>query len=125
VVLAGHFSFGRAPTGPAGAIYNRVVTVSGNVVISGMPDDQGKMPTISGGNWPFFIDAFGSHVAIQGLHFVGPRPEQSGVYGVSALTISNCRIEGVEATAEFGAQANVAGLLSGGLACMAIRHRRT
>lgn len=115
VMLVGHFSFDRASTAPAGAIYNRMVTVSTNVAISGMPDDQGEMPTISGGNWPFFIDAFGSHVEIRGLHFVAPKAGAIWVYGVSGVTISNCRIEGVEATSEFGAQANVAGLLSGGI----------
>jgi hypothetical protein len=115
VVLVGDFSFDRAPTAPAGAIYKRMVTVSRNVLISGMPDDLGEIPTISGGNWPFFIDAFGSHVAIQGLHFVGPKAGAIWVYAVSGLTISNCRIESVEPTTEFAMQANVAGTLSGGI----------
>ncbi len=115
VVLMGHFSFDRPPAAPAGAIYNRMVTVSKTIVISGAPDPQGEMPTISGGNWPFFVDAFGSHVAIRGLHFVGPKAGAIWVYGASGLTISGCRIEGVEATAEFATQANVAGLLSGGI----------
>jgi hypothetical protein len=115
VLLAGRFSFDRAPTAPAGAIYNRMVTVSTNVAISGMPDGQGEMPGISGGNWPFFIDAFGSHVEIRGLRFIGPKAGAIWVYGVSGLTISDCRIENVQPTAEFGAQANVAGPLSGGI----------
>jgi hypothetical protein len=115
VVLMGHFSFDRPPTAPAGAIYNRMVTISNSVVISGTPDDEGEMPTIAGGNWPFFIDAFGSHVTIQRLHFIRPKAGAIWVYAVSGLTISNCRIEGVEATAEFGTQANVSGPLSGGI----------
>ena len=115
VLLTGHFSFDRPPTAPAGAIYNRMVTVSKEVVISGTPDGQGEMPTIEGGNWPFFIDARGSHVAIQGLHFVRPKAGAIWVYGVSGLTIANCRIEGVEPTVEFGMQANQTSALSGGI----------
>jgi hypothetical protein len=92
-----------------------MVTVSKNVVISGTPDDQGELPTIEAGNWPFFIDAFGAHVTIQGLHFVHPKAGAIWVYAVSGLTISNCRIESVEPTAEFGTQANQTSALSGGI----------
>src|SRR5438128_1919823 len=60
VVLIGHFSFDRPPTAPAGATYNRMVTVSKNVAISGSRDDNGDLPTIKGGDWPFLIDAAGT-----------------------------------------------------------------
>jgi hypothetical protein len=115
VVLMGHFSFDRPPTAPAGAIYNRMITVSRSVVISGAQDDQGEMPTIEAGNWPFFIDAFGAHVTIQGLHLVHPKAGAIWVYAVSGLTISNCRIESVEPTLEFGMQAAQTSAVSGGI----------
>src|SRR5712691_6122517 len=57
VVLTGHFSFDRPPTAPSGAAYSRMVTVSKNVVISGSLDGNGDMPSIEGGEWPFFVDA--------------------------------------------------------------------
>ncbi len=115
VVLTGHFSFDRPPTAPAGAIYNRMVTVSRSVVISGAQDEADEMPTIEAGNWPFFIDALGAHVTMQGLHFVRPKAGAIWVYAVSGMTISHCRIESVEPTVEFGMQANLASALSGGI----------
>lgn len=93
-VLAGHFSFDTAPATPAGAAYARMVTVSKGVVISGAPGDQGDMPTIEGGSWPFFIDAFGSRVAIRGLRFVGPKAGAIWVYAARGLTVANCRQAG-------------------------------
>jgi hypothetical protein len=115
VVLAGHFSFDRVPTTPAGATYSRMVTVSRGIVISGATDQNGGMPTIDGGNWPFFIDAAGSPVAIEGLRFVRPRGGAIWIYAVRGLAIANCRIEGVEATAEFGMQAGQTSALANGV----------
>src|SRR6516165_8433971 len=46
VILKGHFSFDRPPEKPAGAVYERTVTVSKEVVISGERDEHGNMPAI-------------------------------------------------------------------------------
>jgi hypothetical protein len=46
IILTEHFSFDRPPNKPDGAIYNRMVTVSKEVVISGSLDANGNMPTI-------------------------------------------------------------------------------
>src|SRR5262245_19716505 len=69
VILVGHFSFDMPPTKPAGATYSRMITVSKRVVISGNRDEHGEMPVITGGFFPFFIDAPNSSVSIQGLRF--------------------------------------------------------
>jgi hypothetical protein len=122
VILNGHFSFDRPPTKPDGAIYNRMVTVSKGVLISGAPDVNGDMPTIEAGNWPFFIDALGARVSIQGLHFVRSKAGAIWVYAVGGLMIANCRIENVEPTVEFGMQAGVSGALSGGIGIYADPH---
>jgi hypothetical protein len=99
------------------------VTVSKSVFISGSPDANGDMPTISGGNWPFFIDAAGARVSIRGLRFVGPKAGAIWVYAVAGLSIANCRIEGVISTAEFGVQAGVGGTnLAGGIAVFGDPH---
>ncbi len=112
----GHFSFDRPSTTPDGATYSRMVTVSKEVVISGARDASGEMPIIEGGTWPFFIDAAGTHVTIQGLHFVHPKAGAIWVYTVSGLTIAYCRIESPEATAEFAKEANqIASSLAGGI----------
>ena len=115
VVLMGRFSFDRPPTAPAAAIYNRMVTVSKRVVISGAPDYQGRMPTIEAGNWPFFIDAAGANVTIERLHFVAPKAGAIWVYAAGGLTIANCRIESLQPTAEFGMQAGQANPLAGAI----------
>src|ERR1700733_8281604 len=60
VILVGHFSFDRPPTAPDAASYNRMVTVSKSVAISGNRDQYGDLPTIKGGDWPFFVDAAGA-----------------------------------------------------------------
>jgi hypothetical protein len=102
VVLRGQFSFDRPPTAPAGATFKRMVTVSKSIVISGSPDQNGDIPAILGGEWPFFVDAADARVAIQGLHFVGPRAGAIWIYAVSGLAVIGCRIENVVPTAEFG-----------------------
>src|SRR5437899_8287126 len=73
VVLIGHFSFDTPPTKPDGATYNRMVTVSKEVVISGSRHQNGELPVIEGGFIPFFVGAPGQRVAIHGLHFVRPK----------------------------------------------------
>lgn len=101
VLLMGHFSFDTNPTKPAGASYSRMVTVSRGVAISGKPDENDGMPTIEGGFFPFYVEAPGSTVAIEGLRFVRPKGGAIWVYAVSGLVITACRIEGVDASAEF------------------------
>ena len=122
VVLVGRFSFDRSPSAPAGAIYNRMITVSKDIVISGVPDDQGEMPTIEAGNWPFFIDAAGANVTIQGLHFIRPSAGAIWVYAVSGLKIANCRIESLQPTAEFATQGGIANPLAGAIFVSADAH---
>jgi hypothetical protein len=95
VVLRGHFSFDRDPTTPEGSNW-RMVTVSNEVVISGMRDEYGEMTTIEGGTIPFAVDALGAHVTFQGLRFVGAKERAIQVFAVSGLVIAYCRIEGVE-----------------------------
>jgi hypothetical protein len=108
LVLTGHFSFDRPPTAPAGVIYSRMVTVSKNIVISGSLDGNGDMPSIEGGEWPFFVDAVDAHVRIQGLHFVHPRAGAIWIYAVSGIAVTGCRIESIVPTAEFGIEAGQA-----------------
>ena len=108
----GHFSFDRPPTTPAGKPYARMVTVSKNVVISGSLDQNGDMPTIEGGEWPFLVDAVDARVTIQGLHFVRPRAGAIWIYAVSGLAVTGCRIESIEPTAQFAIDAGQAGPVS-------------
>lgn len=122
VVLTGYFSFDRPATAPTGAIYNRMVTVSRSIVISGKPNDQGEMPTIEAGNWPFFIDAADAHVTIRGLHFLRPSAGAIWVYAVSELTITNCRMESLQPTAEFAMQGGIATPLAGAIFVSADAH---
>jgi hypothetical protein len=112
LVLMGHFSFDKPPTAPAGSIYNRMVTVSKNVVISGSRDQNGDMPTIEGGDWPFLVDAAGAHVTIEGLHFIHPTSGAIWIYAVSGLVVIGCRIESILPSAEFAAEASQVGPVS-------------
>jgi hypothetical protein len=112
VVLMGHFSFDRPATAPAGATFSRMVTVSKTITISGSPDQNGDMPTIERGEWPFFVDALNAHVTIQGLHFVRPIGGAMWVYAVSGLAVIGCRIENIEPSAAFGMEAGQAGPVS-------------
>ena len=112
LVLAGHFSFDRPPTTPAGKPYARMVTVSKNIVISGSRDPNGDMPTIEGGEWPFLVDALDARVTIQGLHFVRPRAGAIWIYAVAGLVVTGCRIESVEPTAQYAIDAGQVGPVS-------------
>jgi hypothetical protein len=112
LVLMGHFSFDRPATAPAGAAVNRMVTVSKSIVISGGFDQNGGMPVIQGGEWPFFVDALDAHVTIQGLHFIQPKAGAIWVYAVSGLAVTGCRIESIVPTAEFAAEASQVGPVS-------------
>jgi hypothetical protein len=112
VVLVGHFSFDRPPTAPDAASYNRTVTVSKSVAISGNRDEYGDLPTIKGGDWPFFIDAAGAQVTIQGLHFVNPTSGAIWIYAAGGITVAGCQVQGVIPSIEFAVEAGQAGSVS-------------
>jgi len=101
VVLKGSFSFDMLPTKPSGSGYGRMVTVSQPVAISGEPDENGELPVIQGGFVPFFVQAPGSRIAIERLHFVRSAGVAIWVYAAGGLVIAGCRLEGVEPSAEF------------------------
>ena len=63
------------------------------------------MTTIEGGQVPFEIEAHGSSITIRRLHFLHPKIEAIDVSAVSGLTIRSCRIEAVEPSDGFGANA--------------------
>jgi len=107
VILVGHFSFDMPPTKPARAAYSRMVTVTKQVVISGNRDEHGEMPIIAGGFFPFLIDVPNSRVSIRGLRFVRPKGGAIWSYSVRGLMITDCRVEGVEASAELSAYGGI------------------
>jgi hypothetical protein len=100
VILKGHFSFDAAPTvhelpwaqlsEPLG-----MVLVSKTVAIVGMLDNQDEMPTIEGGNNPFYVAAAGASVEIRGLHFIHSKDVVIRVVAARGLVIADNRIEGV------------------------------
>jgi hypothetical protein len=99
VILRGHFSFNRPPTvqtALASAGYPpATVLVAKAVSVSGAGSDDKDMATIEGGTIPFYIDAVGAAVRIQGLRFTRPVAEAILAYAAHGLTIANCKIEGV------------------------------
>lgn len=115
VVLMGHFSFNRPPTTPQGSPYRRMITLAKGVAISGSRDGQGEMPVIEGGFFPFFGEAPGARIAIQGLRFVRPKGAAMWIFAAGGLTVTDCRIAGVEPSAEFGRIALVLQPLSSGI----------
>jgi hypothetical protein len=101
VVLRGHFSFDRPPTIVLPPVFQEngyppaaMVLVSKAVSISGAPD--GEMTSIEAGTIPFYVEAPGAPVSIQGLRFLRPKEGAVLVYAVSGLVIASCKIEGVE-----------------------------
>jgi len=99
VVLKGHFSFDRSPTIPTAPAGNppAIVLVSKAVAISGARedhDDDGELTSIYAGTIPFYVEAPGAHVSIQGLRFIRPKKHAVLVYAVSGLVIASCKIEG-------------------------------
>jgi hypothetical protein len=108
VMLRGHFSFDTAPTasmGPVLPALQSMILVSREVTISGARDNRdadGEMTTIEAGTFPFFVNAPGSRVGIQGLRFVRPKGDAIFVYSVAGLRIASCRIEGVDQLAAWG-----------------------
>jgi len=99
VTLKGHFSFNRAPTVPTATAFVgglATVLVSKGVAISGTQNEDGEMATIDGGTTPFYVEAPGARVTIQGLRFIRPKGDAIFVYAVSGLVIASCKIEGLE-----------------------------
>jgi hypothetical protein len=112
VVLTGHFSFDRPPTAPDTTGYNRMVTVSKSVSISGNRDVYGDLPTIKGGDWPFFVDAAGAQVTIQELRFVSPTSGAVWIYAAGGITIAGCQVRAIIPSVEFAVEAGQAGSVS-------------
>src|SRR5262245_5050719 len=99
VVVKGHFSFDKSPTIPTAPAGNppAMVLVSKAVAISGARedhDDDGELTSIYAGTIPFYVEAPGAHVSIQGLGFIRPKKHAVLVYAVSGLVIASCKIEG-------------------------------
>jgi hypothetical protein len=115
VILRGRFSFNRPPTTRQGSTYSRTITLSKGVAISGSPDAHGELATIEGGFFPFFGEAPGGRIAIQALRFVRPKGGAIWIFAAGGLTVSDCRIEGVEPSAEFGRYALVSQPLAAGI----------
>jgi hypothetical protein len=115
IVLTGHFSFDASPTKPGGETYNRTITVTKIVAIWGALDANGERPSIQGGFVPFFVKTPGQPFAIYGLHFVRPKGVAVWVFAASGLVIANCRIEGVEASAEYDTYTGGTATLSNGI----------
>jgi hypothetical protein len=93
VVLRGHFSFDRSPTIPTAPAGEppAMVLVSKAVAISGA---LGELTSIQAGQIPFYVDAPGAQVSIQGLRFIQPKKDAVQVFAVSGLVIAFCQIEG-------------------------------
>jgi hypothetical protein len=100
VILKGRFSFDKDPavvTALDAAGYPlAMVLVSREVAISGVQGDDDEMTRIDGGTIPFYVDAPGAHVTIQGLRFAEPKSHAILVYAATGLVITFCRIDGVE-----------------------------
>jgi hypothetical protein len=100
VILKGRFSFDTDPTVvtalDAAGYPHAMVLVSREVAISGVRGDDDERTRIDGGTIPFYVDAPGAHVTIQGLSFAGPTAKAVFVYAASGLAITFCRIDGVE-----------------------------
>ena len=105
VILKGHFSFNRPPTVPTATSFVgglATVLVWKAVAISGTQDGDDEMASIEGGTTPFYVEASGASVTIQGLRFIRPKGDAIFVYAVSGLVIASCKIEGVETLQTIG-----------------------
>src|SRR5262249_35738344 len=77
---------------PAMVLVSKAVAISG---ARGDHDDDGELTSIQAGQIPFYVEAPGAHVSIQGLRFIRPKKAAVLVYAVSGLVIASCKIEGV------------------------------
>jgi hypothetical protein len=100
VILKGRFSFDATPTVltalQGGGYARATVLISREVAISGVRADEDEMTSINGGTIPFYVEAPGAHVTIQGLRYTRPKTAAVFVYAASGLVITFCRIDGVE-----------------------------
>jgi len=106
VFLQGHFSFDSPPTVPTAPglpVRFATVLVSKAVVISGTQDGDEERASIEAGTIPFYVDAPGASVTIQGLRFIRPKSRAIFVNSVSGLVMASCKIEGVEPLLGVGA----------------------
>lgn len=81
------FNFGPAAIGGGGVVVNSDVAVRGTM-------EHGQMTTIVGGNLPFFVFS-PSRIAIEGIHFKGPRGAAIAVEEASDVVISDNVIDDV------------------------------
>lgn len=106
VVLKGNFSFDvppRIPEQPSHLFSGPAlgtVLVSRAAEISGEPDGEGRMATITGGINPFYVEAPGAAIAIRGLHFIHSKAVAIRVVAAMGLTIVDNRIEGMAKDAD-------------------------
>jgi hypothetical protein len=70
-----------------------MVTVSKAVVISGGPAENGEMPTIQGGNWPFFVGAPGARVTFDAELTTGRAPDMQPAGCTSRPNRLLCNLE--------------------------------
>jgi hypothetical protein len=98
VILEGHFSFDRPPTirPELPGFPLATVRVSQGVAIAGARDEDGEMTRLEAGTIPFYVNAPGARVTMQGLRFVRPKYGAMLVDAVSGFVVATCRIEGVE-----------------------------
>lgn len=118
VILKGHFSFNRLPTVPTATGFVgglATVLVWKAVAISGTQDGDDEMASIEGGTTPFYVEASGASVTIQGLRFIRPKGDAIFVYAVSGLIIASCKIEGVEPLPTIGGGEGIDIITSGGV----------
>lgn len=98
VILQGHFSFNLPPTVPtplpSAGFPSATILIAKAVSISGVGIGD-FMTSIEGGTIPFYIDAPGAAVSIQGLRFIDPTVSAILAYAATGLTIASCKIEGV------------------------------
>src|SRR5262249_5849337 len=71
------------------------VLVSKAVVISGTQEGDDERASIEAGTIPFYVDAPGASVTIQGVRFIRPKAGAILVYAVRGLVIASCTIEGL------------------------------
>ena len=102
IILEGHFSFAVPPTKPVATLLAAgwypaaaEILISRAVNISGVRDARGEMTTIESGTVPFYVDAPGERVTIDGVRFVRPTSTAILVHRVRGLEILHSSIEGI------------------------------
>ena len=90
VRLVGTFSFDRPP------VNGRSVLVSNSVNITGAENEQGGRAIIRGGWRSFQINAPGSRVSIEGIHFILPELFAIELQASRGLRVTNCKVQGLQ-----------------------------